>query len=122
MAEYGFLAAKHDITASDVLKRKGMRLPELVHLHSTETVREAIDVLREYAVTQVPVGRAEPPIMSAEVVGSVVERDLFDALFSGHAQLSDALEKHMSVPLPTIGGGEPVSAAMISWCCSPTCG
>ncbi|MGH8891155.1 MAG: cystathionine beta-synthase [Acidothermaceae bacterium] len=112
MADYGFLSAKHDITVSDVLKRKGNRLPEMVHLHPTETVREAIDVLREYAVSQVPVVRAEPPVMSAEIVGSVVERDLLDALFSGHAQLSDALDKHMSAPLPTIGGGEPVSAAM----------
>ena len=68
----------------------------MVHLHPTETVREAIDVLREYGVSQVPVVRAEPPVMSAEVVGSVVERDLLEALFSGHAALSDALEKHMS--------------------------
>jgi cystathionine beta-synthase len=95
-----------------VLKRKGKRLPELVHLHPTETVREAIDVLREYGVSQVPVVRAEPPVMTAEVVGSVVERDLLDALFAGRAQLSDALEKHMSAPLPMIGGGEPVAAAM----------
>jgi len=112
MADYGFLVAKHDITIADVLRRKGTRLPEMVHLHPTETVREAIDVLREYGVSQVPVVRAEPPVMSAEVVGSVVERDLLDALFSGHAALSDALEKHMSPPLPMIGGGEPVTAAM----------
>jgi cystathionine beta-synthase len=112
MADYGFMTAHSDITVSDVLNRKGGRLPEMVHLHPTETVREAIDVLREYAVSQVPVVRAEPPVMSAEVVGSVVERDLLDALFSGKAVLSDALEKHMSPPLPMIGGGEPVSAAM----------
>jgi cystathionine beta-synthase len=112
MADYGFMTAHSDITVSDVLNRKGGRLPEMVHLHPTETVREAIDVLREYAVSQVPVVRAEPPVMSAEVVGSVVERDLLDALFSGKAALSDALEKHMSPPLPMIGGGEPVSAAM----------
>jgi len=85
-----------------------------VHLHPTETVREAIDVLREYGVSQVPVVRAEPPVMSAEVVGSVVERDLLDALFCGRAALSDALEKHISPPLPMIGGGEPVSAAMVA--------
>jgi cystathionine beta-synthase len=112
MADYGFIGAQHDITVADVLKRKGTRLPEMVHLHPTETVREAIDVLREYGVSQVPVVRAEPPVMTAEVVGSVVERDLLDALFSGHAALSDALDKHMSAPLPMIGGGEPVSAAM----------
>jgi cystathionine beta-synthase len=112
MADYGFIGAQHDITVADVLKRKGTRLPEMVHLHPTETVREAIDVLREYGVSQVPVVRAEPPVMTAEVVGSVVERDLLDALFSGHAELSDALEKHLSPALPMIGGGEPVSAAM----------
>jgi cystathionine beta-synthase len=112
MADYGFIGAQHDVTVADVLKRKGTRLPEMVHLHPTETVREAIDVLREYGVSQVPVVRAEPPVMTAEVVGSVVERDLLDALFAGEAALSDALEKHMSAPLPMIGGGEPVDAAM----------
>jgi cystathionine beta-synthase len=112
MAGYGFIAADGDVTVADVLRRKSGALPEMVHLHPTETVREAIDVLREYGVSQVPVVRAEPPVMTAEVVGSVVERDLLEALFSGHAVLSDALERHMSPALPMIGGGEPVSAAM----------
>ncbi len=112
MTGYGFLSAKGDVTVADVLSRKGRRLPELVHLHPNETVREAIDVLREYGVSQVPVVRAEPPVMTAEVVGSVVERDLLDALFSGKAALSDRLETHMSPPIPLVGGGEPVSAAL----------
>jgi cystathionine beta-synthase len=114
MAGYGFIAADGDVTVGDVLRRKSGVLPEMVHLHPTETVREAIDVLREYGVSQVPVVRAEPPVMTAEVVGSVVERDLLEALFSGHAVLSDALEKHMSPALPMIGGGEPVAAAMVA--------
>jgi cystathionine beta-synthase len=114
MADYGFMNVQGDKTVLDVLRRKGNVMPEMVHLHPTETVREAINVLREYGVSQVPVVRAEPPVMSAEVVGSVVERDLLDALFSGGASLSDALEKHMSAPLPMIGGGEPVSAAMVA--------
>jgi len=111
MADYGFLTAHADTTVRDVLRRKRGGLPELVHLHPSETVREAIDVLREYAVSQVPVVRAEPPVMAAEVVGAVVERDLLDALFAGRAQLSDRLEQHMSPPLPQIGAGEPVTAA-----------
>ena len=87
-------------------------MPEFVHVHPNETVREAIDILREYAVSQMPVVRAEPPVMAAEVVGSVVERDLLDALFDGTARLADPLERHMSAPLPMIGAGEPVDAAM----------
>ena len=49
-----------------------------------------------YGVSQMPVVRAEPPVKAAEVVGSVVERDLLDALFAGRAELADPVEKHMS--------------------------
>jgi cystathionine beta-synthase len=75
-------------------------------------VRDAVTYLREYAVSQMPVVTAEPPVMAGEVSGSVSERDLLDALFTGRAQLSDRLEKHMSPPLPTIGAGEPLDTAM----------
>jgi cystathionine beta-synthase len=83
-----------------------------VHVHPSETVREAIDILREYGVSQMPVVKEEPPVMAAEVIGSVVERDLLDALFDGRARLADPLERHMSRPLPMVGAGEPVSAAV----------
>jgi cystathionine beta-synthase len=97
-----------------VLTRKGVQMPEFVHVHPNETVREAIDILREYGVSQMPVVREEPPVMAAEVMGSVVERDLLDALFNGRARLADPLERHMSDPLPMIGAGEPVDAAMVA--------
>jgi cystathionine beta-synthase len=112
MADYGFLQTSADRSVGDVLRGKSGELPKLVHTHPTETVREAIDILREYAVSQLPVVRAEPPVMAAEVVGSVVERDLLDALFAGRADLSDPIERHMSAPLPMIGAGEPVAAAV----------
>jgi cystathionine beta-synthase len=112
MADYGFLStAPDDLTVGDVLERKGGRLPSLVHVHPTETVREAVDILREYGVSQMPVVKAEPPVMTAEIIGSVVERDLLDLLFSGQASLADPVEPHMSPPLPMIGAGEPVAAA-----------
>jgi cystathionine beta-synthase len=111
MADYGFLDAAGETTVGDVLRRKDGGMPTLVHTHPNETVREAIDILREYAVSQLPVVKAEPPVMAAEVVGSVVERDLLDALFSGRARLADPVERHLSPALPMIGAGEPVSAA-----------
>jgi cystathionine beta-synthase len=113
MADYGFLAiGDRAETVGEMLIRKGGELPGFVHVHPYETVREAIDILREYGVSQMPVVRAEPPVMAAEVMGSVVERDLLDALFNGRARLADPLERHMSDPLPMIGAGEPVEAAM----------
>jgi cystathionine beta-synthase len=113
MADYGFpTGPSQQETIADVLTRKGARLPEFVHMHPNETVRDAIDTLREYGVSQMPVVKEEPPVMAAEVMGSVVERDLLDALFDGRARLADSLESHMSAALPLIGAGEPVEAAV----------
>ncbi|HET8640755.1 MAG TPA: cystathionine beta-synthase [Pseudonocardiaceae bacterium] len=113
MASYGFLPPDYaEASVGDVLRRKDGGLPDLVHAHPNETVADAISILREFGVSQMPVVRAEPPVMAAEVVGAVNERDLLDALFTGKAQLADRLELHMSPPLPTIGAGESVGAAM----------
>ena len=112
MAGYGFLPPAPGATVGDVLRRKDGSMPELVHAHPNETVADAVHYLREFHVSQMPVVRAEPPVMAAEVAGAVVERDLLDALFTGRAQLSDRLEKHMSAPLPAIGAGEPLDEAM----------
>lgn len=111
MARYGFLPGAGD-TVAELLTEKGEALPPLVHTHPTETVREAIDVMREYGVSQLPVLKAEPPVVTGEVAGSIAERDLLDALFSGQAQLHDMVEKHMTAALPVIGGGQPVSEAV----------
>ena len=113
MSSYGFLPPDSSgATVGDVLRRKDGRIPDLVHGHPKETVAEAVAILREYGVSQMPVVNAEPPVMAAEVAGAVNERDLLDALFTGKAQLADTLEKHMSAPLPTIGAGESVGVAM----------
>ncbi|EME63868.1 cystathionine beta-synthase [Amycolatopsis decaplanina] len=113
MSSYGFLPPDSSgATVGDVLMKKSGSLPSLVHSHPNETVAEAVAILSEFGVSQMPVVSAEPPVMAAEVVGAVNERDLLEALFTGKAQLADRLEQHMSPPLPTIGAGEQVSAAM----------
>jgi cystathionine beta-synthase len=111
MADYGFLVGDGDVTVGDVLAGKSADVPALVHVHPNETVREAINILREYAVSQMPVVRAEPPVTAGEVVGSVSEKELLDSLFAGTAQLADPLERHIQPPLPIVGAGEPVAAA-----------
>ncbi|MFF5175988.1 cystathionine beta-synthase [Micromonospora sp. NPDC000089] len=113
MARYGFLDhAGSEPTVADALASKPGGLPELVHVHPTETVRDAIDYMREYGVSQLPVLKAEPPVVTGEVAGSIAERDLLDALFTGQAHLHDTIERHMAEPLPMIGGGQPVSEAV----------
>ncbi|MGP3984128.1 cystathionine beta-synthase [Streptomyces sp. KR80] len=116
MADYGFLEeGEPTARVADVLAYKEGALPSLVHMHPDETVGEAIDVLREYGVSQMPIvkpGAGHPDVMAAEVIGSVVERELLDALFTQRATLGDPLEKHMSPSLPQVGSGEPVADLM----------
>ncbi|OLR90030.1 cystathionine beta-synthase [Actinokineospora bangkokensis] len=115
MTQYGFLPPAHSgATIGDVLRGKGRgnALPDFIHGHPTETVADAVAILREYGVSQMPVVNAEPPVMAAEVVGAVNEKDLLDALFAGKAALADTLDRHMGDPLPTIGAGESVDSAM----------
>ncbi|MEI6254596.1 MAG: cystathionine beta-synthase [Mycobacteriaceae bacterium] len=116
MSSYGFLRRPLDEsvpepTVGDVLRGKSGALPDLVHTHPSETVRDAIGILREYGVSQMPVVGAEPPVMAGEVAGSVSERELLSAVFEGRAKLADAVSVHMSPPLPLIGAGEQVSDA-----------
>ncbi|GAA1587019.1 MULTISPECIES: cystathionine beta-synthase [Kribbella] len=113
LAQYGFLAhAKQGTTLGDVLAGKDGSLPPLVHTHPHETIAEAVAILREYGVSQMPVVRAEPPVMAAEVAGAVSERTLMDALYSGKARLADIVEQHMDPALPSLGAGEPVTKAV----------
>ena len=81
MSSYGFLrtpldGTRPEPTVGDVLRGKSGALPDLVHTHPSETVRDAIGILREYGVSQMPVVGAEPPVMAGEVAGSVSEREL----------------------------------------------
>ncbi len=60
MASYGFLRTPLDgdttePTVGDVLRGKSGELPDLVHTHPSETLRDAIEILREYGVSQMPV-------------------------------------------------------------------
>ena len=114
LGQYGFAtgAQADHRTVGEVLRGKSGRLPDLVHTHPAETIAEAVHILQEYGVSQMPVVRAEPPIVAAEVAGSVSERTILDALFTGHAKLTDRVEDHMSPALPTIGSTEATADAV----------
>ncbi len=89
-----------------------MRCPTLVHVHPYETVREAIDILREYGVSQMPVVKAEPPVTAGEVVG-LGEREgaarpaVHRSGAPGRRRWSGTCRRRCRI----VGAGEPVSAA-----------
>ncbi|WP_375431472.1 cystathionine beta-synthase [uncultured Friedmanniella sp.] len=114
LARYGFAPRPANAVrvVGDVLREKSGELPSLVHTHPNETIAEAVAILREYGVSQMPVVRAEPPVMAAEVVGSVSERGLLGALFSHRVGPADAVASAMETALPTLGSTELVASAV----------
>jgi cystathionine beta-synthase len=120
MADYGFLpSATDEAHIGEVLGRKESieqgGVPQFVHMHPNETVAEAVRVLREYGVSQMPVvspGAGHPDIMAGEVIGSVVEKLLLEGIFAKEIELTDTLDKVMSKPLPVVGSGETVTNLM----------
>ena len=114
LGQYGFAtgAQADHRTVGEVLRGKSGQLPDLVHTHPGETIAEAVHIFQEYGVSQMPVVRAEPPIVAAEVAGSVSVSTLLDALYAGKARLNDAVEDHMSPAMPTIGSTEAAADAV----------
>ena len=107
MADFGFLRVGEH-AAGDVLGRKRTDLPALVHVHPDETVRTAIEILREYDVSQLPVVQAEPPVVLGEMVGAVRDVALMDAAFRDPSVLDRHVAEVMEPRLPTVGAGQPV--------------
>ena len=111
MADFGFLHAA-GATIGDLLAGRNPDLPALVHTHPDETVREAIAILHEFDVSQLPVVKHEPPVVLAEVVGAVTERQLMDRAFADPSSLDRPVAEVMGAPLPTVGAGEPIRVAV----------
>ncbi|GAB3584308.1 cystathionine beta-synthase [Leifsonia lichenia] len=111
MRSYGFSDVPDEATVHDVIKTKRGDLPDLVHTHPSETVRDAIQIMNTYGVSQLPVLTAEPPVVMGEVAGALDETSLVDAVFSGRAAMTDDVGAHIGDPFQLIGVNEPVSAA-----------
>jgi len=103
MRSYGFLPASEDRTVADIIGSKNGSLPDFIHAHPGDTVREVMDILKEYDISQVPVLSAEPPVVMGEVVGSLDERGLLDQVFTGAAQLTDSVAGLIGPSFPLIG-------------------
>ncbi|WP_108249548.1 cystathionine beta-synthase [Planctomonas deserti] len=111
MRSYGFSEVKQESTVSDVLRAKTGALPDLVHAHPSDTVRDAIQIMTKYDVDQLPILNAEPPVVMGEVAGAIDAREIMELVFSGKAALTDFVRSFIGEPLPLIGMNEAVSDA-----------
>ena len=88
MTQYGFLERSGDHTVGDVLRMKTQagEIPRFVVVQTHQHVRDAITLLHEHRVSQLPVVSADDPYT---VVGSVGERGLLKHAMSD-PQIMDA--------------------------------
>ena len=105
MIQYGFLERTTPPPAvEEVLRfrRADHDVPDLVTIGSHEKVGAAIDAMREYGISQLPVVRAEPVDSLADVVGSLQERELLERVFKNADALNEDVAIAMQPPLPAV--------------------
>ena len=112
LAPLGFLTAETGPCISEVVKAKGEQDAELIYVNPETPVREAVELMRERGVSQVPVAKNEPPFAVAEISGAVSELQLMNAAFADDSVLDKPVEQVMAHALPTVGIGQTVQTAV----------
>jgi len=111
MRQYGFLERAEDLTVGDVLRHKSDagEIPPLVSVSSHRRVRDAIALLHEHRVSQLPVVSANDP---ATVVGAIGERGLLRHAAEDPALLDAEVVGLMEPPFPAVSSDDPVREAV----------
>ncbi|TPW77352.1 cystathionine beta-synthase [Schumannella soli] len=110
MGSHGFLPAQPGPTVGEVVARKGDAIPAFVHVHPDDTLGAAVQILREFGVSTMPVITAEPPLVLGEIVGSIDERHIIAALADG-AGLDTPIREFTGPALRSVGLSQPVETA-----------
>src|SRR3954451_21489535 len=111
MRQYGFLERAEDLTVGDVLRKKSDagEIPPLVSVSNHRRVRDAIALLHEHRVSQLPVVSANDPVT---VVGAIGERGLLRHAAEDPALLDAEVVALMEPPFPAVSSDDPVREAV----------
>ena len=105
MIANGFLAdAKRRATVGDVLRAK-TPLPSMITVAEGDTVKTALDLLRQYEISQIPVMRGH------EVVGSVNDVGVMQSVFANADILHQPISEVMGRPFPALEQFEEIERA-----------
>jgi cystathionine beta-synthase len=111
MLQYGFLERTGDRTVGDVLRTKteAGEIPPFVVVQTHQRVRDAISLLHEHRVSQLPVVSGSDP---HTVVGSVGERGLLRRAMDNPQLMAAEIVDVMEAPFPAVATGDPVREAV----------
>ncbi|TMK82041.1 MAG: cystathionine beta-synthase [Actinobacteria bacterium] len=110
LLQYGLLERPEAIRVEEVLSAKHGETPTLVTIGAHEKVRQAIDRLQEYGISQAPVVRESATEVSS-YVGSIRERVLLDRIFRDPDSLQADVAEVMAPPLPMVEFDAPMEVA-----------
>src|SRR5690554_2908605 len=91
MSSHGFTTTATGASVADVFDTRVN--DDFVHLRPETTVRDAVALMTARGLATLPVTSAEPPVVMGEVIGSVSESSLAEALTTGSAQLDYPVAK-----------------------------
>jgi cystathionine beta-synthase len=111
MTNFGFLK-ECDKCVGAVLDTRNASIDNLLYVNPTQSVAEAVEIMRSNGVSQLPVCKNTPPFANAEVSGAVDELELMEAIHRDPSAMTTTVEKVMSAKLPTIGVGQKVELAV----------
>jgi cystathionine beta-synthase len=111
MRQYGFLERGAELSVGDVLRQKSDlgEIPPLVSVASHQRVRDAIALLHEHRVSQLPVVSANDP---ASVIGAIGERGLLRRAAEDPSLLDAEIVEVMEPPFPAVSADDPVREAV----------
>jgi cystathionine beta-synthase len=116
MISNGFLSRRGAATKlAEVVAAKASRLPSIVHMHPDESVRQAIAILHEFDVSQMPVVKTDELASRDDVIGSIRERGLLDRVYRQPEMLDATVADVMDEPLPMVDQRETVDGVMSSF-------
>ena len=110
LLQYGMLERPAPVRLREVLAAKRGRVPPVVTVRAHEKVRQAIDRLEEYGISQAPVVRDGGEHVT-DVVGSIQERALLDRIFRDPDALQADVAEVMGPPIPMLDVDAPVEEA-----------
>jgi cystathionine beta-synthase len=110
LLQYGLLERPEVVRVEEVLTAKSGELPLLVTVEAHDKVRQAIDRLQEFGISQAPVVRQEGNDVTS-FVGSIREGTLLDRIFRDPDALQADVAEVMGPPIPMVEYDGPVEVA-----------
>lgn len=110
LIQYGLLERPEIVRVEEVLSSKHGEVPPLVTVNAHEKVRQAIDTLQRFSISQAPVVRG-PRDDVTQFVGGVHENALLDRIFRDPDALQADVAEVMGPPISMVEFDAPIDLA-----------